>query len=205
MKPLTLEETALKEEMKERCLAKGQYIDEKAKDKFKMLCHLEDFEVQYWELQEENKQLKDLIDTILNFSFFKEECPLNFSFEDNSKEDKAQDVFYEDEYCENACIDDYRKCWLKYFEKMQELERGVKMNLEDYNKYYIQGSDHYLIPKDVFKELFNEMVNWKEESQKKKEVFDKAIEYILKETKSMPVNGCSIRLKELLDILKEVE
>ena len=28
MKPLTLEETALKEEMKERCLAKGQYIDE---------------------------------------------------------------------------------------------------------------------------------------------------------------------------------
>ena len=58
MKPLTLEETALKEEMKERCLAKGQYIDEKAKDKFKMLCHLEDFEVQYWELQEENKQLK---------------------------------------------------------------------------------------------------------------------------------------------------
>ena len=24
------------------------------------------------------------------------------------------------------------------------------MNLEDYNKYYIQGSDHYLIPKDEF-------------------------------------------------------
>lgn len=79
------------------------------------------------------------------------------------------------------------------------------MNLEDYNKYYIQGSDHYLIPKDIFKELFNEMVNWKEDSQKQKEVIDKAIEYILKETKSMPVNGCTIRLKELLDILKEVE
>lgn len=59
MKPLTLEETALKEEMKERCLAKGQYKDEKAKDKFKMLCHLEDFEVQYWELQQENKKLKE--------------------------------------------------------------------------------------------------------------------------------------------------
>ena len=43
------------------------------------------------------------------------------------------------------------------------------MNKEDYNKYYIQGSDHYLIPKDVFKELFNEMINWKEESQKQKE------------------------------------
>ena len=47
------------------------------------------------------------------------------------------------------------------------------MKIEDYNKYYIQGSDHYLIPKDVFKELFNEMVNWKEESQKQKEVIDK--------------------------------
>ena len=70
------------------------------------------------------EEYEQLINTILNFSFFKEECPLNFSFEDNSKEDKAQDVFYEDEYCENACNDDYRKCWLKYFEKMQELERG---------------------------------------------------------------------------------
>ena len=47
------------------------------------------------------------------------------------------------------------------------------MKIEDYNKYYIQGSDHYLIPKDVFKELFNEMINWREESQKQKEVIDK--------------------------------
>ena len=44
-----------------------------------------------------------------------------------------------------------------------------------------------------------------QENKKYKEVIDKAIEYILKETKSMPVNGCTIRLKELLDILKEVE
>lgn len=47
------------------------------------------------------------------------------------------------------------------------------MKIEDYNKYYIQGSDHYLIPKDVFKELFNEMINWKEENQRQKEVIDK--------------------------------
>lgn len=53
------------------------------------------------------------------------------------------------------------------------------VKLEDYSKYYIQGSDHYLIPKDVFKELFNEMVNWKEESQKQKEAIDR----ILNETK----------------------
>ena len=36
------------------------------------------------------------------------------------------------------------------------LDRGVKMKIEDYNEYYIQGSDHYLIPKGEFKELFNE-------------------------------------------------
>lgn len=59
MKPLTLEETRLKEEMKSHCLAKGQYVDENAKKKFDMLCHLENFEAQYWELQQENKQLKD--------------------------------------------------------------------------------------------------------------------------------------------------
>lgn len=47
------------------------------------------------------------------------------------------------------------------------------MKIEDYNEYYIQGSDHYLIPKDVFMELFNEMINWKEESKKQKEVIDK--------------------------------
>lgn len=43
------------------------------------------------------------------------------------------------------------------------------MKIEDYSKYYIQGSDHYLIPKDVFDELFDEMVNWKEETKELKE------------------------------------
>ena len=65
MKPLTLEETALKEEMKERCLAKGQYIDEKAKDKFKMLCHLEDFMIQYWELLKQQKEFIKYMNDII--------------------------------------------------------------------------------------------------------------------------------------------
>ena len=39
------------------------------------------------------------------------------------------------------------------------------MKIEDYNEYYIQNSNHYLIPKDVFIELFNEMFNWREESK----------------------------------------
>ena len=42
------------------------------------------------------------------------------------------------------------------------------MSEEDYNEYYIQGSDHYLIPKDVFKELFDEMSNWREEAKELK-------------------------------------
>ena len=42
------------------------------------------------------------------------------------------------------------------------------MNKEDYFKYYIQGSDHYLISKDVFDELFDEMGNWREEAKELK-------------------------------------
>ena len=54
------------------------------------------------------------------------------------------------------------------------------MTKEDYFKYYIQGSDHYLIPKDVFKELFDEMSNWRDESKQLKEVIEEVREYIEK-------------------------
>ena len=57
------------------------------------------------------------------------------------------------------------------------------MNKEDYFKYYIQGSDHYLIPRDVFEELFDEMSNWRDESKQLKEVIDKAIKCIDYSTK----------------------
>ena len=77
------------------------------------------------ELQQEKQELKNLIDIILNFSFFKEECPLNLGFEKDTNEDKAQDVFNENEYCENICNNNFKKCWLKYFERLRELERGV--------------------------------------------------------------------------------
>ena len=74
------------------------------------------------------------------------------------------------------------------------------MNKEDYNKYYIQGSDHYLIPKDEFKELFNEMINWKENSQKQKEVIDK----LEKKIKVIKQDGFDkVGRYELLDILNE--
>lgn len=83
------------------------------------------------------------------------------------------------------------------------------MKIEDYNKYYMQGSDHYLIQKDVFDELFNEMVNWKEENKKQKEVIDKAIEFLYKikfdKTDKYICISEYIEYQQLLDILKEVE
>ena len=76
------------------------------------------------------------------------------------------------------------------------------MSKEDYGKYYIQGSDHYLIPKDIFDELFEEMESWNHDTQKYKEVIDKSIEYL---------EAKRIREKAIVDIdvlegiLKEVE
>ena len=77
------------------------------------------------------------------------------------------------------------------------------MKIEDYNEYYIQGSDHYLIPKDVFKELFNEMVNWREDTQKYKKVIDKIRKEINEEYSIVGVEVVENRV--LKDILKEVE
>ena len=69
-------------------------------------------------------------------------------------------------------------------------------------EYYIEGSDHYLIPKD----MFDEMNNWKQENQKYKEVIDKAIEIISKELLCYDNESDEyIQGVKLLDILKEVE
>ena len=82
------------------------------------------------------------------------------------------------------------------------------MKMEDYSKYYIQGSDHYLIPKDVFKELFDEMSNWRDESKQLKEVIEEVREYINSKVIS---NGeiidqlRKIEVKELLQILDKVK
>ena len=84
-------------------------------------------------IEHENNKLKiqigsreKLINTILNFSLFKEECPLNLVFEDNSKEEEAQNIFYNDEYCANHCNDIYKDCWLKYFKELQKIKGDVK-------------------------------------------------------------------------------
>ena len=76
------------------------------------------------------------------------------------------------------------------------------MNLEDYNEYYIQGSDHYLIPKDVFKELFDEMSNWRDESKQLKEVIEEAREYIEDWLFNAGGNGASMNYEDINELLK---
>ena len=76
------------------------------------------------------------------------------------------------------------------------------MTREDYSQYYIQGSDHYLISKDIFDELFTEMENWKKEAHQYKEVIDKTINYIMN-TDCVTWDNSSH--EDLLSILKEVE
>ena len=76
------------------------------------------------------------------------------------------------------------------------------MKIEDYFKYYIQGSDHYLIPKDVFIELFDEMENWREETKELKEKYLNAVaDYettmFEKEQLNSLVNSCQEEIRQL--------
>ena len=70
MKGLSTEKVGLLTEMKDRCLNKGLYIDENAEKKFKMLCHLEDFEVQYWELLKENQELQKQLEYLRSREYY---------------------------------------------------------------------------------------------------------------------------------------
>ena len=93
------------------------------------------------------------------------------------------------------------------------------MTKEDYIQYYIQGSDHYLIPKDIFDELYDEMNNWKRDVQKYKEVIKKVKKLIIdniEETTYEYIGSNKIKallelkmdddsVNELLKILKEVK
>ena len=78
------------------------------------------------------------------------------------------------------------------------------MKIEDYSKYYIQGSDHYLIPKDVFNELFDEIANWRKECKKQKEVINKAVLELVNIDGTLSNGQLSDRICNLIDILNEV-
>ena len=83
------------------------------------------------------------------------------------------------------------------------------MKIEDYSKYYIQGSDHYLIPKDVFDELFDEMVNWREESKQLKDNWNKLKEIVKSQSgfkkRADLKGGLWFEIDELLDKMLELE
>ena len=83
------------------------------------------------------------------------------------------------------------------------------MNKEDYSKYYIQGSDHYLIPKDVFDELFDEMVNWREESKQLKDNWNKLKEIVKSQSgfkkRADLKGGLWFEVDDLLDKMQEME
>lgn len=72
------------------------------------------------------------------------------------------------------------------------------MKIDDYMEYYIQGSDHYLIPKDIFDELFNEITNWKEECMKLEKQNFNLREYIVVNKMAIPHE--KIKDKSLYDL-----
>lgn len=84
--------------------------------------------------------------------------------------------------------------------KEEFINSKMKLSKEDiiYDYY---NAEEKLIEKLGIEHKIYEL---EQQCKKQKEVLDKAINYIVKETKSMPTNGCKIRLKELLDILNEV-
>ena len=122
MKPLTLEETTLKEEMKERCLAKGQYVDENAKKKFDMLCHLEDFEIKYWELQQENKHLDEV------------NCKLRKTNEQLKDNWNMLKEHLKNRYDNGTESISYRQVFMEIREAMQVLEIAQELEGSDSNE-----------------------------------------------------------------------
>lgn len=102
------------------------------------------------------------------------------------------------------------------------------MKRKDYFKYRVQGGDIYVVPVDIFYELFNELINIQSENKqlkhkleqsiavadtnseladKYKKVIDKISKILYEIDESIKTTGGypSNYMDELLDILKEVE
>lgn len=84
----------------------------------------------YTDQKEEIERLNNIINEILTFGIYKEECPMTLDFEDNCLEGKAQkdfDIYMNcDEHCGCGLEDNHNECWLKYFERLQELKGSDK-------------------------------------------------------------------------------
>ena len=82
------------------------------------------------------------------------------------------------------------------------------MNKEDYEKYYQKGGS-YIIPVEIFNELFDEYECFKNDCQKYKEVIDKVrnnLEKDISVIKNVKMSNKEIicRLEETNKMLKEV-
>lgn len=83
------------------------------------------------------------------------------------------------------------------------------MNKEDYDKYYQQGGS-YVIPVEIFNELFEDYECFKNDCKKYKEVINKNIELLNQpwsfESGNKQVNEITKNKKwEIINLLKEVE
>lgn len=80
------------------------------------------------------------------------------------------------------------------------------MKIEDYFKYRIQGGDIYVLPEDIFNELFDELSNLQQENKQLSGIIDKAINKLGIYADKMIDNGNDYAIcVDLLHLLKEVE
>ena len=80
------------------------------------------------------------------------------------------------------------------------------MKIEDYFKYRIQGGDIYVLPEDIFNELFDELSNLQQENKQLSGIIDKAINKLGIYADKMIDNGNAYAIcVDLLHLLKEVD
>lgn len=79
------------------------------------------------------------------------------------------------------------------------------MKLEDYSKYYIQGSDHYLIPKDDFAELVEENQELNKQFEKKYNKIGTLTNEVLYEENTKLINQQKTFIKWLEDEVYNIE
>ena len=128
MKPLTLEETRLKEEMKHNCFWDNiHYKNPEAEKAFNLICHLEDFEVQYWELQKENKQLKEKLDKYEN----PEDMTLMMMWCDEKLKDKNKRLQERIEL-----LTHYKTLYQSLKKEKEEFRKYLKKMLDDENDIF---------------------------------------------------------------------
>lgn len=78
------------------------------------------------------------------------------------------------------------------------------MNIEDYKQYYINGSDHFLIPRDVFEKLmyeFEKNKQLKDNWNKLKEMLPNVSKHYKNQFQLFSANCC----EHILEIMQELE